>query len=539
MDNWRVVPSWLGTVVELPDHKARFTAGSFAGTGSILCDYQGQTYYMPVMVIANYQLNGHFFYKDSSSTLNLPIIGAEVMLFTANPLSNDLEVYIGNQWFHFQYVTSVYTDTAGYYQFNNLNADSIAVLVHMLSPSHGVGYVNNGYWYWWYWGYSWFGFESLMDWQTPVISRYYEPISGEYRGACNIMSFTNKGVNYVAGLPGSQFPERVVMWWDPNDPNNTGSWYMHDWITLNGQVYDFICVSGWRNYDEPDEWDKDVFLHEYGHFVMDNYSHLLLPGTVPNCNFHSWQGVSSEECAYTEGWATFFSCACQNDPTYWDTKRDGSTYIKENAEISSKNPQGGAVEGAVCASLWDVFDSANDWTVWYEGTLCQNDDENGGLWWQGINRIWWTTCEAACLGDFPFTVCEFNKTWAWKSYPRDEVWQDIFNAHGIGCAYTDVSNWSASVSSQKAFLWPNVPNPFNPQTSVDFRVPTPQTVRLRLFNASGQLVRTLVDSFLDSGTYTVCWDGKSNSGAPVSSGIYFCNLNIGAFDQARKFVLVR
>jgi hypothetical protein len=39
--NWRVVPSWLGTIVELPDHRARFTAGSSPGVGNIWFDYGG------------------------------------------------------------------------------------------------------------------------------------------------------------------------------------------------------------------------------------------------------------------------------------------------------------------------------------------------------------------------------------------------------------------------------------------------------------------------------------------------------------------
>jgi len=52
-DNWRVVPPSLGSVVELPDYRARFTAGSTAGLGKVLADGDGFVWAIPVMVIAD------------------------------------------------------------------------------------------------------------------------------------------------------------------------------------------------------------------------------------------------------------------------------------------------------------------------------------------------------------------------------------------------------------------------------------------------------------------------------------------------------
>ena len=87
----------------------------------------------------------------------------------------------------------------------------------------------------------------------------------------------------------------------------------------------------------------------------------------------------------------------------------------------------------------------------------------------------------------------------------------------------------------------NVPNPFNPSTTISYNVPEGSTVRVRLeiFNLRGQLVRTLVDELREAGAYSVVWDGKDRTGRDVSSGVYFYRLRAGDFIQTRKMVLLK
>jgi hypothetical protein len=344
------------------------------------------------------------------------------------------------------------------------------------------------------------------------------------------MSFTHTGVDYVAGLPGSHFPEKVFMYWNPDDPADTTSFY-----SIGG---DFIRVAGWKGGDITDEWDQDVFLHEYGHFVMDNYA--AFPPEIPGCwPEHHWQIPSSDRCAYTEGWATFYSCACQNDQVYLDTNSDGTTYLRMDVELPQDDPQDTDVEGAVCASLWDVFDYHNDGTIWGGDRWCHNNDQNAGLWWQEIDEIWYTFGETAYLGHFPYTVCEFNMTWAWKGYPTSQIWQNIFNAHGIECTPVGVEEELASMSNARPFLWPNHPNPFNPLTRIAFRTAGYARASLRVYDTGGQVIKTLLDSYKDPGTYTICWDGKDDAGRFLPSGVYFCQLLVGTLRQTRKLVVLR
>jgi len=90
-----------------------------------------------------------------------------------------------------------------------------------------------------------------------------------------------------------------------------------------------------------------------------------------------------------------------------------------------------------------------------------------------------------------------------------------------------------------AALHQNFPNPFNPSTEIRFDIPTAREVQLRVFNQLGQTVRTLVDSRMKAGTYRIKWDGKTEAGNSISSGVYFYSLEAGEFSQIRKMTLVK
>jgi hypothetical protein len=88
-------------------------------------------------------------------------------------------------------------------------------------------------------------------------------------------------------------------------------------------------------------------------------------------------------------------------------------------------------------------------------------------------------------------------------------------------------------------LYPNYPNPFNPETNISFALPVDSRTSLKIYNLSGQLVKTLLDENLSAGTYTVHWDGSNSSGEKVASGIYFYKLTTGDYSQTRKMCMVK
>lgn len=85
----------------------------------------------------------------------------------------------------------------------------------------------------------------------------------------------------------------------------------------------------------------------------------------------------------------------------------------------------------------------------------------------------------------------------------------------------------------------NFPNPFNPATSIAYRVSVAGPVELVVYDALGQRVRALVAAEQVPGRYTSQWDGRDDSGRVVTSGVYFYQLRAGAYRQTRKLMLLK
>ena len=88
-------------------------------------------------------------------------------------------------------------------------------------------------------------------------------------------------------------------------------------------------------------------------------------------------------------------------------------------------------------------------------------------------------------------------------------------------------------------LQPAFPNPFNPETTLRIEIPTPTTVRLDVYDAAGQKVRTLLSRPMSAGVFTVRWDGRDEAGRAVGSGAYFARLRAPGFRAERKMLLLR
>jgi hypothetical protein len=88
-------------------------------------------------------------------------------------------------------------------------------------------------------------------------------------------------------------------------------------------------------------------------------------------------------------------------------------------------------------------------------------------------------------------------------------------------------------------LGQNYPNPFNPSTVIAFELPTPGHINLSIYNVLGQRVRTLIDSRYPPGTHETTWDGRDDSGQPVSSGVYLYRLEATGLTATKKMVLMK
>nr|MBC8277558.1 agmatine deiminase family protein [FCB group bacterium] len=80
----------------------------------------------------------------------------------------------------------------------------------------------------------------------------------------------------------------------------------------------------------------------------------------------------------------------------------------------------------------------------------------------------------------------------------------------------------------------NMPNPFNPETSISFELPEAADVRLSIYNVNGQLVETLAEGLLSAGNHSYTWNAQN-----MPSGVYFYSLEANGAVQTRKMVLMK
>jgi M6 family metalloprotease-like protein len=114
---------------------------------------------------------------------------------------------------------------------------------------------------------------------------------------------------------------------------------------------------------------------------------------------------------------------------------------------------------------------------------------------------------------------------------------DIFNWLG---AITDITSYENENLISDYVLLQNYPNPFNPNTSIRFYVPAQESdLQLIIFNSLGENIKTFNINNADLGWNEINWNGKSNNGASVASGIYYYMLNVGDTKLVRKMILLK
>lgn len=85
----------------------------------------------------------------------------------------------------------------------------------------------------------------------------------------------------------------------------------------------------------------------------------------------------------------------------------------------------------------------------------------------------------------------------------------------------------------------NFPNPFNPTTQIGFEVPSATVVNVDVYNILGQKIKTLVSEYKEVGRYSVSWNGVSESGQLVPSGVYFYRLTTKDHSETRRMMLLK
>ncbi|MBT4991496.1 MAG: S8 family serine peptidase [Candidatus Marinimicrobia bacterium] len=116
------------------------------------------------------------------------------------------------------------------------------------------------------------------------------------------------------------------------------------------------------------------------------------------------------------------------------------------------------------------------------------------------------------------------------------------NAHRNGYydrSQLSISNEGNKLIPQSFAVSSNYPNPFNPTTNVNISLPEQSKLMVSVYDISGRIVAKLVNRHFDAGKYTLAWNGLSNSGTQVPTGIYFLEVKTTKNRHIQKLAYIK
>ena len=134
--------------------------------------------------------------------------------------------------------------------------------------------------------------------------------------------------------------------------------------------------------------------------------------------------------------------------------------------------------------------------------------------------------------------------WTILAVDTDTLWQPGVNDAGEPVQFITIYDPTVGVNDEppviEAYqLMQNYPNPFNPTTQIRYALPAQEHVTINVYDVRGQRIATLVDAVQPAGWHAIEWTGQNLVGQQVSAGIYFYSIQVGAFSDLKKMVLVK
>jgi hypothetical protein len=196
-----------------------------------------------------------------------------------------------------------------------------------------------------------------------------------------------------------------------------------------------------------------------------------------------------------------------------------------------------------------IFREYDDWPgsldfQWHEAVDPDEGDFVYYRWhWRleggsGASEITRTVADTTLVFE-PDTTAEYGSYiwWVTATDPSDSTSESNFGVVEVG-VISDVTI-PAEVVPEAFRLLPNSPNPFNPETVIDYHLPEAVDVRLAVFDTRGRLIRLLAEGAKKAGVHSAVWDGRDATGRKVSTGLYFYRLRAGSRVFHRKMLLIQ
>jgi len=285
-------------------------------------------------------------------------------------------------------------------------------------------------------------------------------------------------------------------------------------VSIDGNLYGFGCSYS----------SNPIIINS---LISNNSSIAFYSGYDSNPTFINTTIVNNILPSYIrESSANLFNCILSNEHIY-----EIDVFQNSSVTIAYSNIQGGI--DAVHA--W-----VNSIVYWEEGNI----DEDPLFVGAGEHPFALSGL-SPCIDTGTPDTTGLNLP-PWDIISNERIWdgnEDGITVIDMGCyefgapPYVDLDD-NVIVQLPKVLLRQNYPNPFNPSTTISFLLQNNSNVELTIYNIKGQKVKQLVSDLRTAGQHSVIWNGKDDSGKPVSSGVYFYKLNVNNNIEAVKKCLL-
>lgn len=277
----------------------------------------------------------------------------------------------------------------------------------------------------------------------------------------------------------------------------------------------------------PGEWD----------------SRLITPNTVIHTDSNYIMYYSASSGTSNEGKPAMVGMATSQDGITWTKYDDPATTNPPYAESDPVLPLG--IPGNWDAAFaWEcsVWQTDSGWKMYYSGTPSDFSTEQIG-YATSTDGIHWTK-----YANNPLFGPTEQWTGLWvvagsllqidSSYFLYYTGFSGFTSAQIGLATTSITgineDFGNFVVPSNFSLSQNYPNPFNPSTTIEFTLPKPGWVSLKVYDLLGRKVATLISKELKKGNYKYNWDASN-----LASGVYFYRIERDGINRTKKLLLLK
>lgn len=364
---------------------------------------------------------------------------------------------------------------------------------------------------------------------------------------------------------------------DPEDamicPNGDGSHYNAEFVDGESRII-FMSAMGINTYEShaenmyiPFHFNPKIFIYDIETASFD-FVDMQLIGVdayddqpMISCDLDE-DGLVDQYAS--DGTPLFADCW----PTYYcdDDLKNGSFHESFGRVISNDNHVVAIwMEGSKAMNAFYEVDGYDDWSevaeimiavssdygeTWSDPRImnAKQDDENYYSELQGMKPCYiYPADEMEMIDDthakLPITFFDDNSFGSYVSSVNAGLPNGGSNCYAVleieFIAQGGSNGGNSEIAPQAINLQQNYPNPFNPSTSIAYSLKNNGEVNLEVYNMKGQLVKSLVNEFQETGDYNIRWNGDNETGKSVASGIYFYKLRTGKSSSAKKMILMK